>query len=534
MKHTTYNARENLEVKGALYYLIFYTIMTISAAFFQFLANVKIGSIIPAVMLNSVIITLAFITYQRKKKLLNVTIFQWVIAFLAIGAPFLVKYRYASEFGWTYATKTYHITGIIIASLLLIYLFYNKRLYITFAILVFLNWAIFLLFGFRDASINMSFYPVVNGEVFHGLIITQELYFFFIMLVITFLSYKNIPILEEYDNITNSQKDLLKEKAKEQIKTAQLIITRMNELFLQVNTQNLVVQDFTDKVQSQATTFEEISATMEELFSASENISDSTKDQVLSNNKIEEKLNDFQTLKNFTKSQLDSSLEEITSLVQSTRVNSEKVTVIEDTIGEIKDQSLAIKSTIDIIVDIADKINLLSLNASIEAARAGEHGRGFAVVADEIGKLANQTSDSIMEIEKVLSLNLKTTEHGVEIIQDASSNIMDMINKINSSSEKITKLKSSILEEEIVIDDISTKMTANIDTSKKTEISMEEQKMAIGATNESLEHLNGMMSEMVSSINNLANASGNISTNAQSLLDMAQMALKGMNNQENS
>lgn len=45
---------------------------------------------------------------------------------------------------------------------------------------------------------------------------------------------------------------------------------------------------------------------------------------------------------------------------------------------------------------------LLALNASIEAARAGEAGRGFAVVATEVGNLANNTQDSLKEVESVI------------------------------------------------------------------------------------------------------------------------------------
>lgn len=66
------------------------------------------------------------------------------------------------------------------------------------------------------------------------------------------------------------------------------------------------------------------------------------------------------------------------------------------------------------ISQLAEQVNLLSLNASIEAARAGEQGKGFAVVAKEIGSLAYQTKKTVNEITQ-------TTDK----VQIAFRNLMD-------------------------------------------------------------------------------------------------------------
>ncbi len=71
------------------------------------------------------------------------------------------------------------------------------------------------------------------------------------------------------------------------------------------------------------------------------------------------------------------------------------------------------------ISNIAEQINLLSLNASIEAARAGEAGRGFAVVASEINKLATETANAVSQI------------------QDTIVSIEEAFGDLNSSSVKL-------------------------------------------------------------------------------------------------
>lgn len=81
-----------------------------------------------------------------------------------------------------------------------------------------------------------------------------------------------------------------------------------------------------------------------------------------------------------------------------------------------------IADKIKIINAIAEKTDILAINAAIEAARAGEHGKGFAVVASEVRKLAETSQNAAIEINELSTTSLKQTEGGgrlmVNIIPD--------------------------------------------------------------------------------------------------------------------
>ncbi|MHC1684049.1 MAG: methyl-accepting chemotaxis protein [Clostridiaceae bacterium] len=77
----------------------------------------------------------------------------------------------------------------------------------------------------------------------------------------------------------------------------------------------------------------------------------------------------------------------------------------------------------DAIMQITSQTNLLALNAAIEAARAGELGKGFAVVADEIRKLAEQSKDTVIEIQNITQ---KVTA-AVESLSDNSNNLLNFV-----------------------------------------------------------------------------------------------------------
>ncbi|WP_192814796.1 methyl-accepting chemotaxis protein, partial [Pseudomonas avellanae] len=108
-------------------------------------------------------------------------------------------------------------------------------------------------------------------------------------------------------------------------------------------------------------------------------------------------------------------IENTISLIQGLSLQAEQTSQI---IGELKGESNAISSVLDVIRGVADQTNLLALNAAIEAARAGEQGRGFAVVADEVRNLAKKTQESTVSIQNMIANLQSGSERAATSMQE--------------------------------------------------------------------------------------------------------------------
>ena len=507
-------ARQHLEKRGAFFFLIAYSILFFFSFTLQLISKLPFNQILPNIVVSSINVTLAITIFYKKSQGRKANILPWFLGFIGVNTPLLVKYNYAFHDGWTFAIQSVNTSILMVGTAVMLYLFYQKNLYKFFAFLSMGNWVLFLYIAYRNgAEIHLATH--INGvPVISGLILMREVYVMMVMSVVLLVAYRNIPDITKYQERVEEQTDKIKKQSDAQRAIAAIIKEKMNVLFQKVDAQNLLINRFNQKMESQASSFSEMSATMEELAGSSEQIAFESVTQIEGNVKMESIVDEFKNIQIETKENLAETYNDIQSVSDKSTVANDQLMEVEKTVFAIKEQSGKIGETVNLIIDIADKINLLSLNAAIEAARAGESGRGFAVVADEIGKLAFQTQESIKEINKVLSDSSKNTVDGVVVIQKTAEMMREMIGHMSQGAHKVQLLQESIFIEEKYIKIIIGQMTDNISLAKKIGTATDEQKVAVESTSQALEDLIIILNEMVSEIKDLSQAATEIQENA--------------------
>lgn len=162
----------------------------------------------------------------------------------------------------------------------------------------------------------------------------------------------------------------------------------------------------------------------------------------------------FQELVNIKESLsiIDSNFNNFTKYLEQGLYQSKEKMNLEKEIHSSLQNINQLNRILELISEISEQTNLLSLNAGIEAARAGKLGRGFAVVADEVRKLSEKTQTGLDEMEgaikiviqtiKTIANNSDSSAKEMNIIRDKSNELNQIINNLIHSGKEISeKLK---------------------------------------------------------------------------------------------
>lgn len=199
---------------------------------------------------------------------------------------------------------------------------------------------------------------------------------------------------------------------------------------------------------------------------------------------------------------------EVGAVVDAIRKAGERSRDSGQSIGKVNDSVGAIVSFVSTITGIADQTNLLALNAAIEAARAGEAGRGFAVVAEEVRKLAEESSQAALEVQKLISVLQSDSGKANSVIDEMEALLEETIGKAGEAQDD---LNGSLIE----VDKLSGHMQTIASAAEEQAASSGEMANSVGQVTSATAEIGRALGNIQGAASETAAASENVATEAQ-------------------
>lgn len=184
-----------------------------------------------------------------------------------------------------------------------------------------------------------------------------------------------------------------------------------------------------------------------------------------------------------------------------------------DSINRLSRYSVRVGEFLNVIQEVVEQTNLLSLNASIIAAQAGERGRAFAVVAEEVRSLAHRTSSSTREIEDLVRNIQKETfavqssvtqgkekvKEGVKISAMTNEALVEIERSAEGASSLGARIASEMSEQAVGIQRISEEAEKNLERVKQITLITEHQQAGTSLMVNNLEQMRDLAHRVNSS-----------------------------------
>ena len=200
----------------------------------------------------------------------------------------------------------------------------------------------------------------------------------------------------------------------------------------------------------------------------------------------------------------------LSNFQESSEAMTGKISAIAEKISATQNAVADINARVEGISGIAAQTNLLSLNASIEAARAGDYGKGFAVVAEEIRKLADDSEKLAKEIHEVMGTLLDESTSAVnaanEIIEENKSQQIALSETIDAVNGMISDIEKTVVSVAQISGETDTCVSSNESVSNamaSLSAIFEENAAATESTGASVEELSATVSTLAESASSL-------------------------------
>lgn len=247
---------------------------------------------------------------------------------------------------------------------------------------------------------------------------------------------------------------------------------------------------------------EEISASSQEMSESVHKLSNQANEASKSSNEVKKRAANI-------KQKASKSLENGKIIYEEKRENILKAIEDGKVVSEVKTMAAS-------IADIADQTNLLALNAAIEAARAGEQGKGFAVVAEEVRKLAEESSNGVEGINKMVL----AVEVAFNNISKSGREMLDYIANVVTPNYQLLMDTGIQYEKD---SEFINNMSKNIDNSlKQIKEIVSQVNTAVESAASTAEQSAVGSEEILGSINEVAKAIEDIANSAQGQAELAQ------------